>query len=758
MALLQSALIKVLEFFYVLTGSYEISLILLSAFVSLVLAPFYHLTGILEKKERTIKLRLAMYKPSTHRNLNELYEQFGYWPFYSIRSLASLFIQIPILIAAYNALSDYAPLKGTWLGSPDAFFAGLNLLPFAMTLINLCAVFISSEPSSKERKQGIFIAMVFFFLLYASPAALLIYWTFNQLFTFARYLKVYPLPKIKSLNFNFGFAWQLLLALIIHYVLTTFVGGKQSIYTYAVLILFAVLIIYKFAAKAKIPFSIPSLQTLALNISVMAFPAILIYKSNEIYFDGIDLTIYAVAMLLVSVLASFIFSPKFSVSFILSLMFLPMIREITHYTSDLRISFFVLFIAVLIFASSIIKQKGAIMAFSAIASLYLLVFAGNVKLGSKDLAEKVKIPEELATLELKDSASIYLFMHDAFPRKDYAEYFSLPNYDDLMRVFEQNDFKIYDIYTMADNTIGTMSSVFDFNTDSLPKINDITTTGQHNHVKSLKDAGITGFSDGATSDFFREKMAGNNITNLLLQNNGYRTGNYNPYDRYIAGGDNFYDFVAQDKAFAEHLLEPKNLIFKNILKGTLNSGMVSSTRQFLTELAEFAGDNSEKNKIFAYGMGCPGHSSLGGVGTTEREVQKFLPLYNKCLAAMKDEIETLKQNPNAIVIFMSDHGVFLMDDGYKFPKNYDLGKTDYMKFRDIFGAFMAVRWPNREKAEKYDSAFNVSQDLFPIIFAYLFESEVPLEYGIKNTEIRIGPHKFDKGIFYQNFYSKGSVQ
>jgi hypothetical protein len=693
-----------------------------------------------------------MYKPSTHRNLNELYEQFGYWPFYSIRSLASLFIQIPILIAAYEALSDYAPLKGTWLGLPDAFLAGFNLLPFAMTFVNLCAVFISSEPQSKERKQGIFIAMAFFGLLYTSPAALLIYWTFNQLFTFARYLMVYPFPKIKRPNFEFDFTWQFLLVLAIHCLLTAFVGGKQSIYTHALLVAFAALIIYKFAAKAKIPFSIPNLKTIALNVSVMAFPATLIFKSNEIYFDGADLAIYAIAMLLFSVLASFIFSPKFSVSFILSLMFLPMIREITHYASDLRISFFVLFLAVLIFTSSIIKQKGAVMAFSLVASCYLLLFAGNVSLGSKEPGEKIKIPEELAELELKDSASIYLFMHDAFPHKDYAEHFDMPNYSDLMNIFEQGGFKIYDIYSMSCFTLGTMGSLFDFDTKPLAKLNKTTTSANGNYIKQLANSGVPGVYAGAADEFFREKMAGNNISNILLRENGYRTGNYNPYDRYIAGGDNFYDFVAQDEAFAEHLLEPKNLIFKNILKGTLNSGMVSSTRQFLTELAEFAKGNSEKGKIFAWGMGCPGHSTFGGMGTTEGELRKFLPLYNKCLAAMKEEIETLKANPNAIIVFMSDHGGFFMDDGYKFPKNYDFSKTDYMKFRDIFGAFMAVRWPSREKAEKYDEDFNVSQDLFPIIFSYLFDSDVPLKYKIKNTELRIGPHRFDRGEFHKDFY------
>jgi hypothetical protein len=65
---------------------------------------------------------------------------------------------------------------------------------------------------------------------------------------------------------------------------------------------------------------------------------------------------------------------------------------------------------------------------------------------------------------------------------------------------------------------------------------------------------------------------------------------------------------------------------------------------------------------------------------------------------------------------------------------------------------MAVRWPNREKAEKYDNDFNITQDLFPIIFAYLFDSEIPLKYKIKNTELRLGPHKFDKGTFYKDFY------
>jgi len=708
MTILQSALISILDFFYGLIGSYEISLILLSAFVSLVLVPFYHLTGILEKKERVMKQRLAMYKPSTHRNLNELYEQFGYWPFYSIRSLASLLIQIPILIAAYNALKDYAPLKGMWLGYPDNFLSGFNLLPFVMTLINLGAVFISSDPDSKERKQGIFIAMIFFFFLYTSPSALLIYWTCNQLFTLIRYLKVYPFPKIKRTDLKFKFA---------------------------------------------LPFSIPSLQTIALNISVMAFPAILIYKSNEIYFDAMELTIYATVLLSFSVLSSFISSRSISVSLILSFMFLPMIRDITHHMTGFGISFAVLFVVVFIFVGSLIKQKGAIMVFCIIASLYVLFFVETVNSKYNELKAIVKIPEELTRLELKDSASIYLFMHDGFSHKDYSKHFGFSGYDDMMNVFEQNDFKIYDVHSMGHSTLFAMSSLFAISTDFLTKHDGVTTPSDPEIAK------YPGFGNVFHSGYLRDIINGNSITNALLQKNGYSTAflSPHPYDATSFRGKKFYNFVYTDST-KNYENRTRNQVLKNIAKGTLNSDLThdSSFASHLISMAKFVQNNTEKSKIFMWGAGCPAHSSMGSLGSTEKELIMFIPRQTQCLKAMKEQIEMIKTDSNAIIIFMSDHGGHFIDDGKRFPKNYDFDKVDYMKFRDIFGAFMAVRWPHREKAEKYDDDLYVSQNLFPIVFAYIFDSEVPLKYKLKSTEVRIGPHKFDKGVFYPYFYSGDS--
>jgi hypothetical protein len=574
-----------------------------------------------------------------------------------------------------------------------------------MTLINLCAVFISSEPESKERKQGIFIAMAFFFLLYASPAALLVYWTFNQLFTLARYLRVYPIPKIEFPNLKFRF-----------------------------------------------PFSIPNLQTAVLNVSVMAFPAILIYKSNEIYFDGTELTFYAAVLLVFSVLASFIFSSQFSVSLILSLMFLPMARDITHYMTDFMPSLAVLFAVVFIFTGSFIKQRGAIIAFCLAASLYTLFFAENANSNSSSNVARAEIPEDIAKLELKDSASIYLFMHDAFPHEEYAEYFDFPDYKDLMNIFEHNDFKIYDVYSMGFTTLSAMSSLFAVSTDFLPKQNGITT------VNDPEIAKYSELSNIYYSGYLRTIVNGNNITNTLLQRNGYSTALLYPHfrDATFFRGDRFFDYVYTDSV-KNYESREKNQVLKNILRGTLNSdlGNDSTYMLHLISLAKFIRNNPEKSKSFMWGAGCPGHSSKGALGAREKELQRFLPHYTECLKAMKEQIEMIKSS-NAIIIFMSDHGLYFIDDGYVFPPNYNFNRTDYMKFRDVFGAFMAVRWPSREKAEKYDSDFNVSQDLFPIVFAYLFDSEIPLKYKIKNTEVRIGPHKFDRGVFYPYFYSGGS--
>jgi arylsulfatase A-like enzyme len=112
---------------------------------------------------------------------------------------------------------------------------------------------------------------------------------------------------------------------------------------------------------------------------------------------------------------------------------------------------------------------------------------------------------------------------------------------------------------------------------------------------------------------------------------------------------------------------------------------------------------------------------------------------------MKKEIgSVISQNHNAIIILMSDHGPYLF-----FKNEEECQKREiYTLFRDVYGAFLAIRWPDKEKASKYDKNFNVIQDLFPIIFAYLYDDHSLLKHKIKDTSVRLKDHRFDKGIAY----------
>ncbi len=668
----------------------------------------------MEKKERIIKQKLEPFiqkinsmKDSRirHFQLRELYNSFSYYPFYTLRSLGSLFIQIPMLFAAYNVLTKNS-LNGERffflndLGKPDLLLSGISLLPIIMTLINIASVFLSSEAKSKERKQGIFIAMIFFVLLYKQNSALLIYWTFNQFFNFVRYVLVY-----KASNLAMP---QITLANIRGLILPK-----------------------------------PSLVNCVLCFAAMAFPAISIYRQNPIYFVGLDLPVYIAVLFSVSLALALLFKFWISVSIILSLMFLPMIRDVAFVMdSSIWLSRFLCFFVILYFIHFLSGKKLILMVFLICADIYcafLWQTRSSRAIGAAQIEfPQIEISQELAELELKDSSSIYLFMHDAFPHKDYADYLNIPNYDELMDIFEKNGFNVYDVYSLTDGTLETMSSVFQASTDFIAKSKD----GINTTVDLTKTP---------PRDFFRYFVSGNNIANLLLKDKGYKTGISNVSRVYLFSKDNFsYDFWVNNKIIRNGVLK------KVFFSGILNSVLQEEDTDLNLDFAKFITENNNKSKIFAWTAAGPGHSSNRSNSTSAAEIKRWLPIYNKALNEIQIEINAVvESNPDAIIIFMSDHGPYLMDIK-RIPKNYDFNRVDYMKFRDIFGAFMAVRWPNREKAAKYDNDFNVSQDLFPIIFAYLFDSEIPLKYKIKNTELQLGPHKFDKGIFYRDFYSGGT--
>jgi YidC/Oxa1 family membrane protein insertase len=200
----------------VLRHNYGLAIIGISFLISLLCLPLYAKAEILQNKERNIQKKMANKIASIKKNffgdekyliLSMYYRENHYHPVMALRSAISLLIQIPFFMAAYSFLSHFELLKGVSfliihdLGSPDRLFSfgnlTINLLPIFMTLINMVASFIYTKGFlPRERAQLLIMAFVFFILLYNSSAALVIYWTCNNIFSLLKNI-VYRL-KIKN--------------------------------------------------------------------------------------------------------------------------------------------------------------------------------------------------------------------------------------------------------------------------------------------------------------------------------------------------------------------------------------------------------------------------------------------------------------------------------------------------------------------------------------------------------------------------------
>ena len=175
----------------------------ISVFITIICLPLYSKAEIIQANERSIqermKNKIAIIKKNfkgdeKYMILSMYYRENHYHPLMSLRSAISLLIQIPFFIAAYHFISNLESLKGTTfflindLSKPDKLlyfkFFHVNILPVIMTFINIISAYIYSKNFLLKDKIQLYGMSVFFLiLLYNSPSALVIYWTFNNIFS-----------------------------------------------------------------------------------------------------------------------------------------------------------------------------------------------------------------------------------------------------------------------------------------------------------------------------------------------------------------------------------------------------------------------------------------------------------------------------------------------------------------------------------------------------------------------------------------------
>ena len=195
-----------------------LNIMLLSLVFSLVVLPLYMRADKIQEEAREAEDRLGpvikhikQYFKGDERFmiLQTYYRQNNYSPLSVLKSSVSLLLQIPFFLAAYRMLSNniylaersFGPIGN--LGNPDAMLAigsvTINVLPFAMTAINLisAAVYANKMPA-KSKIQLLIMAALFLVLLYNSPSGMVLYWTCNNLFSLVKNIVMKLASKKKS--------------------------------------------------------------------------------------------------------------------------------------------------------------------------------------------------------------------------------------------------------------------------------------------------------------------------------------------------------------------------------------------------------------------------------------------------------------------------------------------------------------------------------------------------------------------------------
>jgi len=183
------------------------AIFIISFIVNALSLPLYINAERLQEKERDIQNKLAPRVNSIKKNfkgderhmiLQTYYRQNHYHPVMALRLSLSLLLTIPFFTAAYMFFHNLPLENVSWfiikdLAKPDGLLSfgnfSLNVLPVLMTVLNIISVNIyAKDKDFMEKVQMYGLAALFLVILYQSPSCLVLYWTFNNLFSLLKNL------------------------------------------------------------------------------------------------------------------------------------------------------------------------------------------------------------------------------------------------------------------------------------------------------------------------------------------------------------------------------------------------------------------------------------------------------------------------------------------------------------------------------------------------------------------------------------------
>ncbi|SCA56273.1 membrane hypothetical protein [Candidatus Terasakiella magnetica] len=258
-----------------------------------------------------------------------------------------------------------------------------------------------------------------------------------------------------------------------------------------------------------------------------------------------------------------------------------------------------------------------------------------------------------------------------------------------------------------------------------------------------------GLKDGITDgNEMRKIVGGQSIANLWLKDMGYETaivtktfmtGIYNWYNNRLppvsveAGQMDFLFMLLKGISLRE---------FKFDIKGLTKYGAKFDYERVKHDLIR---QDKQSPLFMLYHGEYPGHSQNSGQCLPD-EKEQFIERYKIAIDYLEEDFRLIKEHdPAAIIIVIGDHGPYLTLNCHTL--NYmDPKKVTELHMRDRVGTIFAVHWPDQEKAQKYDQDVLINQDIFPVVFSYLYDSEVPLSLRMDPT-VELGGRMIKGGKF-----------
>jgi len=198
-------LLQALQLLHVITHSYGVAIIVLTALVKVVTAPltrttFRNMREMQKIQPQMAKLRERFKDDQTalQKEMMELYRRHRVNPF---SGCLPMILQIPIFIGLYNALSHaielrHAPLlwisdlSAPELSAPDRLMIGSIPIP-VLTVLMGGSMFLQQwmtpqQGDPTQQRMMMFMPLVFTFMFINFPAGLVLYWLVNNMLTIAQ--------------------------------------------------------------------------------------------------------------------------------------------------------------------------------------------------------------------------------------------------------------------------------------------------------------------------------------------------------------------------------------------------------------------------------------------------------------------------------------------------------------------------------------------------------------------------------------------